>query len=134
MDTLTIGQVASAAHVNIQTVRYYERRGLVPTPPRSRSGYRQYAPEALTRLRFIRHAQDLGFSLEEVRELLALRVRPGAACGTVVRKTRQKLDVVSAKIGQLRRLKGVLEHLVEACDSRSRTDDCPVLHALEDEL
>jgi len=84
--TLNIGQVAAAAAVNIQTIRYYERRGLFTTPRRLPSGYRQYAQDAVTRLRFIKHAQVLGFSLKEIQELLALRVRHGAACDTVERR------------------------------------------------
>lgn len=132
MKTLTIGKVATAAAVNIQTVRYYERRGLVPVPRRTPSGYREYGEDAVTRLRFIKHAQELGFSLEEIRELLALRVRPGAACQTVANRTRHKLELVSAKIAHLQRLKSVLDRLAAACDSRATTEDCPVLHALED--
>src|SRR2546425_2915207 len=80
---LTIGQVADAADVNIQTIRYYERRGLFPTPRRTPAGYRQYADDAVARLRFIKHAQELGFSLQEIQELLGLRVRHGAACDAV---------------------------------------------------
>src|SRR2546427_283626 len=77
---LTIGQVATAADVNIQTIRYYERRGLFAAPKRTAAGYRQYADDAVARLRFIKHAQELGFSLREIQELLGLRVRHGAAC------------------------------------------------------
>src|SRR2546425_9199169 len=83
---LTISQVANAADVNIQTIRYYERRGLFPTPRRTPAGYRQYADDAVSRLRFIKHAQELGFSLQEIQELLGLRVRHGAACDVVERK------------------------------------------------
>src|SRR3989454_12380279 len=105
---LTIGQVANAADVNIQTIRYYERRGLFPTPRRAPAGYRQYAGEAVARLRFIKHAQELGFSLQEIQELLALRVRHGAACDVVEQKTRQKIEVVQQRIGDLQRvLRGV---------------------------
>ena len=95
---LTIGQVANAADVNIQTIRYYERRGLFPTPRRTPAGYRQYADDAVARLRFIKHAQELGFSLEEIQELLGLRVRHGAACDAVERKTRQKIEIVQQRI------------------------------------
>src|SRR3989441_3206949 len=95
---LTISQVANAADVNIQTIRYYERRGLFPTPRRTPAGYRQYADDAVSRLRFIKHAQELGFSLQEIQELLGLRVRHGAACDVVERKTRQKIDVVQQRI------------------------------------
>jgi Hg(II)-responsive transcriptional regulator len=129
---LTISQVATAADVNVQTIRYYERRGLVPTPRRTPSGYRQYAEDSVARLRFIKHAQELGFSLQEIHELLALRVRHGAACDVVERKTRQKIEVVQQRIADLRRMKRTLERLAVACAARRPTDDCPILEALED--
>jgi len=130
--TLSIGQVAAAAAVNIQTIRYYERRGLFTTPRRTASGYRQYAEDAVTRLRFIKHAQELGFSLKEIQELLALRVRHGAACDPVARKARQKIELVERKIRDLERIRETLEQLAAACAARRRTDDCPILEALED--
>src|SRR6267378_6634635 len=77
---LTIGQVAKAAHVNVETLRYYERRGLVPRPPRSLSRYRRYPEDTPPRVRFVKHAQALGFSLQEIRELLSLRATPKARC------------------------------------------------------
>ena len=129
---LTIGQIASAAHVNIQTIRYYERRGLFPTPRRTPAGYRQYAEDAVARLRFIKHAQELGFSLQEVQELLALRVRHGAACDVVERKTRQKIEVVQQRIRDLQRMRRTLDRLAAACAARRPTDDCPILEVLED--
>src|SRR5712692_10034534 len=129
---LTISKVATAADVNVQTIRYYERRGLVPTPRRTPSGYRQYTDDAVARLRFIKHAQELGFSLQEIQELLALRVRHGAACDVVERKTRQKIEVVQQRIRDLQRMKRTLERLAAACAARRPTDDCPILEVLED--
>ena len=129
---LTIGQVAAAAAVNIQTIRYYERRGLVSALCRTASGYRQYTEDAVTRLRFIKHAQELGFSLSEVEDLLALRVRHGGACGSVELKTRQKIELVERKVRDLERLRQTLEQLAAACSARRPTDDCPILEALED--
>jgi Hg(II)-responsive transcriptional regulator len=129
---LTISQIATAADVNVQTIRYYERRGLVPTPRRTPSGYRQYTDDAVARLRFIRHAQELGFSLQEIQELLALRVRHGAACDVVERKTRQKIEVVQQRIRDLQRMKRTLERLAAACAVRRATADCPILEVLED--
>ena len=128
---LTISQVATAADVNVQTIRYYERRGLFPTPRRTPAGYRQYTEDAVARLRFIKHAQDLGFSLQEIQELLGLRVRHGAACDTVERKTRQKIEVVQQRIRDLQRMKRTLEQLAAACTARRPTDDCPILEVLE---
>jgi MerR family mercuric resistance operon transcriptional regulator len=129
---LTIGQVAAAAEVNVQTIRYYERRGLFGAPRRTASGYRQYATEAVSRLRFIKHAQELGFSLKEIGELLSLRVRHRAACDAVARKTRQKIELVEQRIADLQRMKRTLERLATACAARRPTDDCPILEALED--
>ena len=129
---LTIGQVATAADVNIQTIRYYERRGLFPTPKRTAAGYRQYADEAVARLRFIKHAQDLCFSLNEIQDLLGLRVRHGAACDAVERRTRKKIEVVQQRIHDLQRMKRALERLAAACTARRPTDDCPILEVLED--
>ena len=129
---LTIGQVADAADVNIQTIRYYERRGLFPAPRRTPAGYRQYADDAVARLRFIKHAQELGFSLQEIQELLTLRVRHGAACEPVERKTRQKVQLVEQRIRDLQRMKRTLERLAAACAARRPTDDCPILEVLED--
>jgi MerR family transcriptional regulator, copper efflux regulator len=130
--TLTIGQVAAAADMNIQTIRYYERRGLLPTPRRSPAGYRQYGDDIIARLHFIKRAQQLGFSLAEIRELLALRIRHGSACDVVERKTRSKIDLVEAKLRELEQLKRTLERLAAACAARQPTDECPILEALED--
>ncbi len=130
--SLSIGQVATAADVNVQTIRYYERRGLFPTPRRTVAGYRQYAEEAVARLRFIKHAQELGFSLQEIQELLGLRVRHGAACDTVERKTRRKIEVVQQRIRDLQRMKRTLERLAAACAVRRPTAECPILEVLED--
>src|SRR5256886_12103871 len=132
MTALTIGQVADAADVNIQTIRYYERRGLFPTPRRTPAGYRQYADDAVARLRFIKHAQELGFSLQEIQELLGLRVRHGAACDAVERKTRQKIEVVEHRIRDFQRMKRTLERLAAACAVRRPTAECPILEVLED--
>ena len=129
--TLRIGQLANAASVNVQTVRYYERRGLLTTANRTAGGYREYEAEAVNRLRFIKHAQALGFSLDEIQELLALRVRHGAACGAIERRTRSKIAVVDKKIRELQRLKRSLERLAAACEAREPTADCPVLETLE---
>ena len=128
---LTISQVARAADVNVQTIRYYERRGLFPTPRRTPTGYRQYTNDAVARLRFIKHAQELGFSLQDIQELLGLRVRHGAACDAVERKTRQKIEVVQQRIRDLQRMRRTLERLATACTARRQTADCPILEVSE---
>lgn len=130
---LSIGQVATAGNVNIQTIRYYERRGLFPPPRRTAAGYRQYPDDAVARLRFIKHAQELGFSLDEIQGLLGLRVRHGAACDAVEQKARQKIEVVQQRIRDLQRMKRTLERLAAACAARRPMDDCPILEVLEDD-
>ncbi|HET7604209.1 MAG TPA: MerR family transcriptional regulator [Gemmatimonadales bacterium] len=129
---LTIGRVAAEAGVSIQTIRYYERRGLLAAPGRTASGYRQYSNDAVSRLRFIKHAQELGFSLKEAGELLDLRVQRGTACDAVERSARQKIELVQRKIRGLQRVKQTLESLASACETRRATDVCPILEALED--
>lgn len=130
--TLKTGDLADAAGVNIHTVRYYESRGLLPKPPRTGAGYRMYGDEDVKRLRFIRRAQELGFTLEEIGELLALRVVPGA--GTGVRShTASKIEEIDGKIRDLERIRAKLIELSDACDHHGTHDDCHVLHALEDD-
>ncbi len=129
--SLTISRVASEAGVNVQTLRYYERRGILEEPARTPGGYRQYDPEAITRIRFIKRAQDLGFTLEEVQELLNLRVEHGEACSTVEGKARAKLTHVEQKLRELRRMRTVLKDLIGACERREPTADCPILQTLE---
>ena len=130
-DALTIGGLAKAAGIGVETVRFYERRGLIPEPPRTGSGYRQYAPGMVERLRFIRRAQGLGFTLAEISELLELRVDEVAACGSVEVQAREKLDQVAGKIDELRRIEAALERLVEKCEARKPTGECPILETLD---
>ena len=130
-DTLTIGALAAAAGVGRETVRFYERKGLLEAPPRSPAGYRHYSVTVVGRLRFIRRAQGLGFTLKEISDLLALRVDEVAACGTEAR-AREKLSRVAEKLTELRRMKRALERLVEACLAREPTSDCPILEELEE--
>lgn len=132
---LTIGQLASAAHVNVETIRYYERRSLLPEPPRTRAGYRQYDRDAIRRVRFIKRAQDLGFTLKEIDELLALQVRHGAACDEVEERVRLKIARVKEMMGELARVHKVLTALGGACRERRPTEECPILEVLDhDEL
>ncbi|SRR6266540_1439228 len=132
MNGLTIGQLARRAGVHLETVRYYERRGLLPTPPRSRAGYRQYPPEAVRRVRFIKRAQGLGFTLEEIGDLLALRVQHGRGCAAVEREARGVIGRVEGRVAELERVRIALLELVAACQERRATEECPILDALED--
>jgi Hg(II)-responsive transcriptional regulator len=131
MDALTIGELAKQAHVNRETVRYYERRRLLAPPPRSPSGYRVFSEETLRRLRFIRHAKALGFSLSEIRELLALRVARIDTCERVRKRVQAKTDEIDRKIKALQDMKEALSSLAAACSTRRKTNGCPILDALE---
>jgi DNA-binding transcriptional MerR regulator len=117
--------------VNRETVRYYERRRLLQRPSRSLGGYRVFSDDALRRLRFIRHAKMLGFSLEEIKELLALQVRSVDTCDRVRARTLTKVADIEGKIEALQRMRRALSELVSACSRRRKTDDCPILDSLE---
>lgn len=130
MSTLSTGEIAERADVNIHTVRYYEERDLLPPVPRSAAGHRQFSGEHLAHLRFVKRAQELGFTLEEIRELLSLRADPEA--GEEVReKTEEKIEEVKSKIRDLQRIEEKLTELAEACQKHGSAEDCLVLHALE---
>ncbi len=132
-ETLTIGRLARAVGVNLETVRYYERRGLLPKPPRTRSGYRLFPTEAKRRLLFIRRAQELGFSLGEIRELLSLRVAPTAKSADVRRRAQAKITDIEAKIRSLQSMKKALRELTKACSGCGPVRDCPILESLDAE-
>ena len=129
----TIGQLAKATGVNIQTVRYYERLGLLEPCDRKPSGYRLYDGESLKRLRFIKNAQALGFTLREIAELLNLRVTSTARCGDVQRRAQAKLTHVEAKVRDLQALARSLRSLIRDCRAGQPTEQCPILTSLENE-
>jgi DNA-binding transcriptional MerR regulator len=131
MTELTRGQLADEGKVNPETVRYYEQRGLLAKPSRSAAGYRLFDAEAVRRLRFIKHAQALGFSLNEVKELLALRVRPGVSCADVCRRAEAKLASVDEKLRALRSMRSTLVRLVGACANRGPVSACAILASLD---
>ncbi len=128
---LTIGTLAKEVGVNIETVRYYERLKLLTPTDRTPSGYRLYDGEALTRLRFIKNAQALGFTLHEITELLNLRVSSTARCGDVQRKAQAKLQHVGDKIRDLQALARPLRALIQACQAGQPTNRCPILQSFE---
>lgn len=127
---MTITQLARKAGVGTDTVRYYEKRGLLPKPPRRPSGYRIYDEEALRLLNFIRRAQTLGFSLQEIAELLALRRIPASACREVQAVAETKLRNVETKIRDLQGVRRALHMLHDSCQ-RTKTPSCPILESLE---
>lgn len=128
---LMIGALAKRGSVNPQTIRYYERRGLIPYSRRSVAGYRLHGVDAVKRLKFIRRAQQLGFSLSEIEELLSLRMRPGISCAEVREKARSKVASVDAKIAELERIREALKKLAAACREKRPTSACPILEALD---
>jgi len=131
--TFTIGTLASSAGVNVQTVRYYERRGLLPPLRRNTSGYRLYDEGAVRILRFILRAKELGFTLVEIKELLSLSVSSPASCDRVRDKALYKLRVVEGKLKALNSVRDVLRELITACDNQRFTEECPILRVLEGE-
>jgi MerR family transcriptional regulator, copper efflux regulator len=128
--TMGIGALSRASGVGIETLRYYERIGLLTQPGRKKGAYRRYGPDAITRLRFIRRAAVLGFSLAETRELLALRAREGAPCTTVREKASQKLAVIEQKLAELTDLRDAVATLVRACRGDKAVEHCTILAAL----
>lgn len=131
MQTFTIGQLARKANVNIETIRFYERRGLLPDPPRNKSGHRQYSIKDLKRTEFIKRTQSLGFSLKEISDLLSLRAESGKTCGDVKLSVRAKLIDIDEKIERLQRMKEVLQRLVTICPGKGTLNECPILETLE---
>jgi Cu(I)-responsive transcriptional regulator len=128
---MTIGQLARQAGVGVQTVRYYERRRLLPEAPRRASGYRAFTVGALERLRFIRRAQELGFTLAEIAELLALRLDPHTTAADVKARAGAKIEEIDRKIHDLQHIKRALAHLAGGCRGGGASpDDCPLLEAL----
>jgi MerR family transcriptional regulator, copper efflux regulator len=130
METLSIGQVARRAGVGVETVRFYEREGLLEEPPRRASGYRQYSEEVVARLRFIKRAQQLGFSLKEISELLLLRVDAQTPCEEVRQHTEAKIAEVERKMVELQRMRQALLQVHSLCTGPGPTSACPMLEAL----
>ena len=131
MMNLTIGKVAKKANVSIETIRYYEKRHLIPEPMRNRSGYRQYPSETVSRIQFIKRAKELGFSLNEINELLSLRINPDTSCRDVRERAEKKIKSIQVKIETLLTMKGALENLVVQCKDKGSSKDCPILDALD---
>lgn len=130
---MTRGEVADRAGVNRETVRYYEQRGLIPEPPRTDGDYRTYTEDYVERIRFIKRAQELGFTLNEIEELLTLRVDPEMDCGAVKQRAEAKIADVEAKIHDLERIRAALASLATACSGHGPTSDCPILEAMQRE-
>lgn len=131
MKGLTRKQVADSAGVTIEAVRFYEREGVIQEPPRTEAGYRQYPEEAIIRIRFVKRAQTLGFSLPEIRELLSLRMAPGSSATDIHQQALRKIADIDAKIRSLQQMKRTLKTLAEACQGEGTLSDCPILASLD---
>ncbi len=133
METLTIGKLAKRVGVSTDTIRFYERCGLIETAARSESNYRLYSEDDALRLRFIRRAKSLGFTLAEIGELLVLSSDPAATKADIKERALQKIDKIRDRVRDLTRIQAGLEQLVAQCDGHGPVDDCPILAALSGE-
>jgi len=133
MRKLKTGELAEKAEVNVETIRFYERKGLLPEPPRMKSGYRSYPEENVQRIRFIKRAQQLGFSLKEIRELLNLRSDRAANCDEMCLITEKKITEVRGKINDLMKIEKALTELVDHCREMETTGPCLILGFLDSE-
>jgi MerR family copper efflux transcriptional regulator len=129
--SMTVGTLAKQAGVKIDTIRYYERRGLLPKPPRTNSGYRTFTHASVERLSFIKQAQALGFTLTEVKQLLALRLTPGMACTDVRKRAQARMADIEEKINSLHAMKRALQQLVSACTADGPASECSFLANLD---
>jgi MerR family mercuric resistance operon transcriptional regulator len=132
MKAMTIGKAAREADVGVETILFYERRGLIEQPPKPLdAGFRIYPAETVERIHFIRQAQELGFSLREIVELLSLRADPSTDCSDVRERAQGKLEEVDRKIARLERIRGALEELIAACPAKGALRACSILGAIE---
>ena len=129
--TYLAGELAKQANVNVETLRYYERHGLLKPDYRKSSGYRVFTEESLKRLKFIRQAKDLGFSLKEIKELLGLKTRSVKSCDRVRLKAISKLKEVQEKIKNLIQLENTLNNLIDDCENRVISHCCPIIEKME---
>ena len=133
MNGLTIGRLAKQVGVGIETVRFYERQGLIEPPPRTDSNYRVYPQAEAERLKFIKRAKDLGFTLKEIKELLELQHDPHATKADIKKRTVKKIENIKQKVRDLSRILHALEHLAGTCDGKGPLSECPILEALTGE-
>jgi MerR family copper efflux transcriptional regulator len=133
-EKLTVSRLARLGGVNLETIRYYERQGLLPAPPRTAAGYRVFPREAARRLKFIKRAQELGFSLNEIAELLALRLKPGAKQSDMRMRAESKITDIDQKIRTLQAMKKTLRQLTDRCEGCGPLAECPILESLDEEL
>lgn len=128
--SLTRGQVARLSGLAIETVRFYEKQGLIGEPPRSEAGYRQYSEREVLQLRFIKRAKELGFSLKEIADLLELQDNPKTGMAAVRARAEAKIADIDKKIADLTKLRATLAALAKACSEKGATTECPIIEAL----
>jgi len=128
--SLTIGHLAKAAEVNLETVRYYQRIGLIDEPAKPAQGYRIYPPQTITRIRFIKRAQQLGFKLQEIAQLLQLG---DGKCEDVRSRAEQKRQQIDQQISDLNKLRNTLDELINTCHSNNKNTQCPIIETLTGE-
>ena len=131
MENLTIGQVAAAAGVGIETVRFYQRQGLIDEPVREGARRRRYPDETVRRIRFIRGAQNVGFSLKEIEELMALRIAPGTTKADIRQRAQEKVEQIEEKSRDLHRMRDSLLKLIGSCEGTGSVADCAILEAFD---
>ena len=134
MDNLKTGELAKQAGVNIEALRFSERKGLLPQPPRRASGYREYPPESPRLIRFIKRAQKLGFSRVDIKELLALQVQAGTTCAAVKGRAEHKIQDVRQKISDLKAIERALSKVTVSCSGRGPLSGCTLLENRDGEL
>lgn len=133
MEGISTAEAAKRGGVGVETIRYYERHGLMPKASRTHSGYRVFGEDAVMRLRFIKHAQGLGFSLKEIKDLLSLRVKPGSSCADVRRRAEAEIAEVDEKIRHLQAMREALSRLARSCSGQGPVSACTILQALNTE-
>ena len=131
MDKLLIGELARKANVNKETIRYYERKGLIPEPPRNKSGHREYSQMDVKRTEFIKRTQSLGFSLREINDLLLLKIEPESTCKDIQELVKSKITDIDQKITDLTLIKETLKKLANRCTGKGPVGGCPILDELE---
>lgn len=131
MSTITIGKVAKSADVSVETVRFYEQKGLIPRAERTESGYRKYNPSIIEQLKFIQRAKNVGFSLSDIGDLITLKSDPDSCCADVMLRAKIKLEEIDNKISELTRIRDSLQNLVSECDGNPKTTECPLIESLE---
>lgn len=127
MTPVTIGGLARRAAVNVETIRFYERKGLIAQPRRPLSGYRRYDAQTADRIRFIQQAQELGFTLNEIKQLLSLRIDTSTSCAEVKAKSEEKITDIDRKLATLERMRRALVEITRTCSGAGPTSDCPIL-------